>query len=109
MSESQIFIKGLQGTTKTIDIDLKSTVAQLREVVAKKFGYTVEETRLIYGGKDLSNEDHQQLPIYELGIQKQSTIFLVFRLKGGAPFEISVILANENSIGVQIEPEDTIL
>lgn len=75
----QIFIKTLSGKTITIEIDLNSTVMSLKQRIREKEGVAVEQQRLIFAGKQL--EDTKTL--CEVGIQKESTVFVVLRLQGG--------------------------
>ena len=67
----------------------------------------MKEMRLIYAGKELG-DGKNSFAIQDMEIRKHSTLYIVFRLKGGSQIEISVILANESSVGVQIDSEDTI-
>ena len=56
------------------------TVLELKEKVKAKTGINTDDQRLLYGGKQL--EDENLLTDY--GLQNNSTVFLVLRLPGGS-------------------------
>ena len=76
----QIFVKGLDGKTKTINIRKTDTIAKIKEEVKHKTGVPPLQQRLIFGGKQL--EDHRLASDYN--IEKENTLFLgmSMRIKG---------------------------
>jgi len=78
--EIQIFVKNLSGKTITINIKPGDTVEQLKAKIEEKEDVPPSSQRLIFGGKQL--EDGRLVSDYR--IQKESTLFLVLRLYGGA-------------------------
>ncbi|CAG8594636.1 7607_t:CDS:1, partial [Acaulospora morrowiae] len=75
----QIFVSTLNSEQRGILINSNATVFQLKHEIYLLFGYDIPCQRLIFSGKQLSNE--RTLSSYD--IQHSSTIHIVFRLSGG--------------------------
>ena len=78
-STKQIFIKTLQGKNITLEVGDGDTIASIKDKIRDIEGIPAEQQRLVFNGKQL--EDGNTIGDY--GIQADSSIHLVLRLRGG--------------------------
>ncbi|KAL3871420.1 hypothetical protein ACJMK2_039419 [Sinanodonta woodiana] len=85
----QIFVKGIDGKTFTIDIRKDASIEELFAAASERTNiHDRDSMRLLYCSKDLrTHENNRRMHLKDYNLKNLSTVFMVLRLRGGSQQE----------------------
>ena len=107
----KVYIKGIKGETITLnDLTPATKVIDLKKLICERVGGETHHIILLCQAKQLEGGETDELTFEELGIQNNSSLMSMMRVRGGKEVEIKVKLGNNTEeVKISIDEEKTVL
>ena len=99
----QIFVKNLLGKSVALDVQATDTVQTVKQKLQDKEGIPADQQRLVYTTKELD----PTRTLADYNIQRDATLHLVLRLRGGMQIFVKTLTGKKSEFNV--DEEDTVL